>query len=176
MAKGHLKLVYSADVGQVDEKEIDFNQAEQMSLFDDLDANRLYVVALRELDRFELKNLISKLQPAAIFDTREYPEFYSFFKTDNVAISTFESLGANYLHRPIGWGRCEAEEIHSQVEQKLLSDLNELRERCPQSSVKCVVFVQANKGLNYFEHLGSSQVHGELENWKIQPASVALAH
>lgn len=106
MHRANLTLVHDAseceDVSQSREQ-WSFENAKQLSLFDDFERDYLFVVPMSEMDYFGFSNLLTNQKPVSIIDTRKYPDFFGLYKSTKSALEHFKRSRVEYVHAPVSW-------------------------------------------------------------------------
>jgi hypothetical protein len=104
MSRSKLRLVHDVS-GQSDVRVAretwGYENARQLSLFQDDERDCLFLVTMNAMDKFSFKNLLDSKRPSSIVDTRRYPDFFGFFKSTQVALTHFDNSSIDYIHVPL---------------------------------------------------------------------------
>jgi len=104
MNRSHLKLIYSKDNEDslvASREQWGLSNAQQLSLFDDMDSIHVVIVSTDDQNAHTFFNLITKHQPSLIVDTRQYPDFFRLFNSTSLAFEWFKEMGITYIRTPI---------------------------------------------------------------------------
>ncbi len=99
MANPKLRLVYSSvasDKADQNRTEWGFENARQLSLFEDLDIIRIFMVPISDISAHAFKRERMRLEPKLAIDARMFPDFFSVFTSTEMALKAFESEGIEY--------------------------------------------------------------------------------
>lgn len=106
MSKAKLTLVHdsASDKNVKRSRELwGFENAKQLTLFDDSHRDRLFIIPMSEMDGFKFSKLIEGELPASIIDTRKYPDFFGLFRSTRAALDHFRNSQIDYVHAPVRW-------------------------------------------------------------------------
>lgn len=106
MSKVKLRLVHDSALEKNTKQSRElwgFENAKQLTLFDESNRDRLFIVPMSEMDGFKFSKLIEGEMPASIIDTRKYPDFFGLFRSTKAALDRFRDSQIDYVHAPIRW-------------------------------------------------------------------------
>lgn len=104
MSRSKLRLVHDNSgqaAARVAREAWGFENARQLSLFQDDERDCIFLVTMSSMDRFSFRNLLESKRPSSIVDTRRYPDFFGLFKSTQVALAHFDNSSIEYIHVPL---------------------------------------------------------------------------
>lgn len=104
MTRPTITLVHSSDYSTdavSGREEWGFENARQLTLFDEFEKTRFLIIATGELGAQSFAKILIKYRPDAIIDTRPFPDFFRIFESTSAALASLKNQGIEYLRAPI---------------------------------------------------------------------------
>lgn len=127
MGRPMLKLVHSSKPhadSDSEQQEWGFENAVQLSLFEDDDRHNLKVIAGDSFTSAQFYRILSSNRPSLLIDTRAFPDFFNLFHSTKEAFKLLESLQIGYLRKPIEWGQASSDRSRWDVRNRIIDTLN----------------------------------------------------
>lgn len=132
MSRTTLRLVHDACApqGSVTPKHLlNFENARQLSLFQEDERDHLVLVTMSSIDRYGFKNLLEAKRPSSIIDTRRFPDFFGFFRSTQIALELFGVSNIEYLHVPLDLGQSKQTQVAWELRKNMLNGLSRTKMR-----------------------------------------------
>lgn len=104
MSKTKLRLVHSVELSEksrISRDEWGFENARQLSLFDDIVEIEIYTIAIDKYKYKQFERLLQKVNPRYLLDIRCYPNFQPIYDSFNDAVAQFDARGIIYDRTPL---------------------------------------------------------------------------